>query len=99
MVVRTDGSSSTISSFCIRSNEGLQYDGKARALSWHAGNFHPPAVVGHNLFHDGKSDAGSNLSGCFCPFGPVEFLENIFEFLLIHADALVAHGPAQFAAV
>src|SRR5712691_3042780 len=76
MVVRTDGSSSTINSFCIGSNVSFQYHGKARALSRLAGDFHPPAMAGHDLFHDGKSDAGSHFSGRFGALGPIEFLEN-----------------------
>jgi len=58
-VFRTEASSSTINSFC---NRIPQYHGKARAFTGLARDFHAAAVVGHDLLHDGQSDAGAHFA-------------------------------------
>ena len=40
-----------------------------------AGHLHAAAVMGHNLFDDGESDAGSDFARSLGALGPVELLE------------------------
>src|SRR5450755_1593874 len=99
MVVRTEWSSSTISSFCIvgRARVSLHNHGKARAFAGSAGHLNPAAVLENDLFHNRKPDAGTGFARSFGALGPVELLKNALDFLGIHADSLIPHRQAQFA--
>src|SRR5512141_1157232 len=109
MVVRTPASSSTTSNRCnsdtsLHPGRALAYLGgqnhrKARAGSRRAGHFDAPAVVRHDLFDDGKAHTGSFLTRGDRASRTVELLKALLQLLLIHADALVAHGNAQPARV
>src|SRR5678809_48123 len=97
MVVRTDWSSSTISSFCIGwgARVSLHNHGKARTFPGSTGHFNTASMLENDLLYNGQADAGTGLAKRFGALGPVEFLENAFDFLGIHADSLILHGQAQ----
>ena len=52
-----------------------------------------------DLLDDRKPDAGAHFAGLLGPLGPVELLEDLAHFLLIHADALIAHRQCAAFAV
>src|SRR5882672_9286084 len=97
MVFRTEGSSSTINSFCNAAphDTALQDHGKARAFSRLAGHFHAPAVMRDNMLYNRQANAGSRFARLLGPLGPVELLEDALELLGVHADALIAHRHPQ----
>src|ERR1700730_6598140 len=99
MVVRTDWSSSTINSFCIRSGAhvGLHNHGKARAFTGRAGHLDTAAVLENDLLYNREPDARTGFAGFLGALSPVEFLKNALDFLGIHADSLIANRQPQLA--
>ena len=75
-----------------------QHQRETRARARLAGHFDLPAVLFHDLLDDGKPDSGARFSGFLRFLGAVELLKDLFDFLLVHADALILHGDADMAA-
>src|SRR4051812_18323556 len=100
MVVRTDWSSSTISSFCIgwSARVGFHNHGKTRTLAGSTGDLNAPAMPENDLLYNRKPDTVAGFAGSLSTLGPVEFLENTFNFLRVHSDSLIFHGQAQLTA-
>ena len=44
-----------------------------------AGHLDPPAMLLHDLLHDGQADPRARLSGVFRLLRAIEFLKNLFE--------------------
>ena len=68
-----------------------QHQREAGAHSRLAGHLDLSAVLLHDLLDDGKPDSGARFARFFRLFGAIELLEDLLDFLLIHADALVLH--------
>src|SRR5579863_1804353 len=75
-----------------------EHHGEAGALAGLAGHFHFSAVVLDDLLHDGEPNARARFARRLGPFGAVKLLEDLAQFLGVHADALVPHREAQIAA-
>jgi hypothetical protein len=72
-----------------------EHNRKAGTFARPAGYFNLAPVLLHDLLDDGQADSGARLARLFGFLGPVEFLKNLFDFLVIHADALIFNGHAH----
>src|SRR4051794_12024130 len=71
--------------------------GKAGAGAGLARALDLPPVLFHDLFDDREADSGPRLARFLRLFGAVELAEDLFHFLVVHADALVANGDPEMA--